>query len=77
MTGEDHDYRAVFAHVGVSDLTDWQTVALRLAERYVPELISVPPFNHLVEHRRYGMASPFGGFCASTHWYSKHRAMVR
>jgi hypothetical protein len=34
-----HKHAALFAHVGVSDPTDWRAVALRLANRYAPELL--------------------------------------
>jgi hypothetical protein len=35
-------HAALFAHVGVTDATDWQSVALRLAERYAPETLQAP-----------------------------------
>lgn len=37
---ENREHEALFAHVGVTDLTDWRTVALLLARRYAPTVLS-------------------------------------
>lgn len=36
----DQAHARLFAHVGVGDPHDWQAVALRLAERYVPNVLN-------------------------------------
>ena len=36
----EHKHEALFAHVGVTDRTDWRAVALQLAKRYVPDLLN-------------------------------------
>lgn len=37
---EDRAHAALFAHVGVKDPADWRAVALALAERYAPQVLT-------------------------------------
>ena len=45
----------LFAHVGVTDPEDWRSVALRLASRYAPELLTdAGPFEPMTPARKVG-----------------------
>lgn len=40
VDAESHAHAALFAHVGVTDLTDWRAVALQLARTHIPGVLN-------------------------------------